>query len=78
MVETPTPKEIAPLTSYDSKGTRLTCITLADGDVQIGSVENLKRKREEDNHQGKDSEDNSEEEEEQEDESEVEVENESE
>ena len=64
------------MTSYDSKGTRFTCITLADGDVQIESAESLKGKMEGD-HQGN-SEDNSEEEEEQEDEVEIEVENESE
>jgi len=39
-------KQIEPLTTYDSKGTRLTCVTLADGDMD-GTV-NGKRKREND------------------------------
>ena len=39
-------KQIGPLTTYDSKGTRLTCVTLADGNVDIDSTVNGKRKRE--------------------------------
>lgn len=35
-----------PLTSYDSKGTRLTCVTLGDGDIEgAPSVGDGKRKR---------------------------------
>lgn len=41
----PTPKQIQPLSSYDSKGTRLTCLALADGDLE--SVKIGKRKRDE-------------------------------
>ncbi|KAJ7780239.1 WD40-repeat-containing domain protein [Mycena maculata] len=36
--------EIAPVAAYDSKGTRLTCVTLADGEV-AGAAINGKRKR---------------------------------
>lgn len=37
---------IEPLTSYDSKGTRLTCVTLADGDIASSlEGEHGKRKR---------------------------------
>ena len=43
-----TTKQIEPLTTYDSKGTRLTCVTLADGDMEIDSTVNGKRKREND------------------------------
>ena len=39
-------KQIEPLTTYDSKGTRLTCVTLADGDMGIDGTVNGKRKRE--------------------------------
>jgi protein MAK11 len=42
--------EIAPVAEYDSKGTRLTCVTLGDGEV-LGGVDgqvNGKRKREDD------------------------------
>ena len=41
-------KQIEPLTTYDSKGTRLTCVTLADGDMGIDGTVNGKRKREND------------------------------
>lgn len=41
-------KQIEPLTTYDSKGTRLTCVTLADGDMDIEGTVNGKRKREND------------------------------
>ena len=41
-------KQIEPLTTYDSKGTRLTCVTLADGDMDINGIVNGKRKREND------------------------------
>jgi len=34
------PKQIKPLTSYDSKGTRFTCVTLADGDSDNVPQEN--------------------------------------
>lgn len=38
--------EILPVAEYDSKGTRLTCVTLADGDVEgSGAAVNGKRKR---------------------------------
>jgi protein MAK11 len=37
------------LTTYDSKGTRLTCVTLADGDMDIDGTVNGKRKREDEN-----------------------------
>ena len=43
-------KEISPVAVYDSNGTRLTCVTLADGDadadIATGDV-NVKRKRNE-------------------------------
>ena len=39
--------EIAPVAEYDSKGTRLTCVTVGDGEVLAGQV-NGKRKREDD------------------------------
>ena len=41
--------EIAPVAEYDSKGTRLTCVTVGDGEVLAG-VDGLngKRKREDD------------------------------
>ncbi|KAF9525953.1 hypothetical protein CPB83DRAFT_858678, partial [Crepidotus variabilis] len=42
------PQEIQPLTTYDSKGTRLTCLTLADGDSPEPIVPSGKRKRDED------------------------------
>ncbi|KAJ3510710.1 hypothetical protein NLJ89_g4522 [Agrocybe chaxingu] len=42
------PKTIEPQTSYDSKGTRLTCIALADGDASgVPLMSNGKRKRDE-------------------------------
>ena len=41
-------EQIQPLTTYDSKGTRLTCVSLADGDMDIDSTVNGKRKREND------------------------------
>jgi protein MAK11 len=41
-------KQIEPLSTYDSKGTRLTCVTLADGDMDIDGTVNGKRKREND------------------------------
>jgi protein MAK11 len=41
-------KQIEPLSTYDSKGTRLTCVTLADGDMDIDGAVNGKRKREND------------------------------
>jgi protein MAK11 len=34
------PKQIKPLTSYDSKGTRFTCVTLADGELDNVPLEN--------------------------------------
>ncbi|OSD05394.1 WD40 repeat-like protein [Trametes coccinea BRFM310] len=39
--------ELQPVAEYDTKGTRLTCVTLADGDLDAQSVSNGKRKREE-------------------------------
>ena len=36
--------EINPIAAYDSKGTRLTCVALADGE-DVGSPVNGKRKR---------------------------------
>jgi protein MAK11 len=41
-------KQIEPLATYDSKGTRLTCVTLADGDMDTDGTVNGKRKREND------------------------------
>jgi len=49
--------EIAPVAEYDSKGTRLTCVTLGDGEV-LGGVDgqvNGKRKREDDEEGGDES-----------------------
>lgn len=44
-----TPIEIHPVAEYDSKGTRLTCVTLAEADVEDGVAPiNGKRKRSED------------------------------
>lgn len=42
--------EIAPVAEYDSKGTRLTCVTVGDGEVLAGvdGQVNGKRKREDD------------------------------
>ena len=40
--------DIQPIARYDTKGTRLTCVTLADGDAEAGSEVVGKRKREED------------------------------
>lgn len=37
--------QIYPVTQYDSKGTRLTCVTLADGGIQESTILNGKRKR---------------------------------
>jgi protein MAK11 len=37
--------EMTPVAEYDSKGTRLTCVTLADGDVEESGEVNGKRKR---------------------------------
>lgn len=39
--------QIEPLTEYDTKGSRLTCLTLADGDVALPKSTSGKRKREE-------------------------------
>lgn len=54
---------INPVAEYDSKGTRLTCVTLADGEVE-GVAGAVKRKREEDDETSKDDEANLDEEEE--------------
>ncbi|CAA7269264.1 unnamed protein product [Cyclocybe aegerita] len=52
------PKTIEPQTSYDSKGTRLTCITLADGDASSAPIAGSgKRKRDEDAEEEEGSED---------------------
>lgn len=41
--------KIEPVITYDSKGTRLTCVTLADGNVEITTTAgDGKRKRDED------------------------------
>ncbi|KAI9062766.1 WD40 repeat-like protein [Trametes sanguinea] len=40
--------ELHPVAEYDTKGTRLTCVTLADGELDAQSAANGKRKREED------------------------------
>ena len=44
--------EILPVVTYDSKGSRLTCVTLAEGDVdhaeQHSTEKVIKRKRESD------------------------------
>jgi protein MAK11 len=37
--------QIKPVAVYDTKGTRLTCVTVADGDVQSKQEAGLKRKR---------------------------------
>ncbi|PPQ98044.1 hypothetical protein CVT26_003039 [Gymnopilus dilepis] len=52
------PQEIEPLARYDSKGTRLTCITVADGDIPGGKGKNAaeKRKREDGEDIGEDDE----------------------
>jgi len=51
------PTQIKPLTSYDSKGTRLTCVTLADADAELSTIpQNGKRKRPEDVHNDAESE----------------------
>ena len=42
------PKQIEPLTSYNSKGTRFTCVTVADGDMDNLSRENGKQEPKED------------------------------
>lgn len=38
--------ELLPVTEYDTKGTRLTCLALGDGDVAPSTTANGKRKRE--------------------------------
>lgn len=45
--------DIQPIARYDTKGTRLTCVTLADGDAEAGEVVG-KRKREEDEEEDED------------------------
>ena len=41
--------KIEPVVTYDSKGTRLTCVTLADGSVDVTPIAgDAKRKRDED------------------------------
>ena len=40
--------ELQPATEYDTKGTRLTCLTLADGESGSGLAVNGKRKRDDD------------------------------
>lgn len=40
--------EIGPVAEYDTNGTRLTCVTIADGDVSLGKSSNGKRKHEDD------------------------------
>jgi protein MAK11 len=37
--------QIEPVAVYDTKGTRLTCVTIADGDVQSKQDAGVKRKR---------------------------------
>ncbi|KAF8489911.1 WD40-repeat-containing domain protein [Russula emetica] len=52
--------EISPVVTYDSKGTRLTCVTLAEGEVdhaeQTSSEKVAKRKRESDSEAGEEEE----------------------
>ena len=38
--------QLQPVAEYDTKGTRLTCLALADGDLLAGPSTNGKRKRE--------------------------------
>ena len=38
--------QLQPVAEYDTKGTRLTCLALADGDLPAGPSTNGKRKRE--------------------------------
>ena len=38
--------QLQPVAEYDTKGTRLTCLALADGDLPAGPSANGKRKRE--------------------------------
>ena len=40
--------QLEPVAEYDTKGTRLTCLTLADGDADATAPANGKRKRAED------------------------------
>ena len=37
--------QIQPIAEYDTKGTRLTCLALADGDISVVKLVNGKRKR---------------------------------
>lgn len=54
--------QIQPVAEYDTKGTRLTCLTLADSKVNPGPVASGKRKREGDNDEENKDDDGSEEE----------------
>ncbi|KAJ7663795.1 WD40-repeat-containing domain protein [Mycena polygramma] len=47
--------EISPVAEYDSKGTRLTCVTLADGEIEESGAVNGKRKRTDDEEEGSES-----------------------
>ncbi len=47
-------QEIEPVAVYDSKGTRLTCIAVADGEAVSTNAITKKRKREEDIGEGED------------------------
>jgi protein MAK11 len=49
--------EIGPIAEYDTKGTRLTCVTLADGDVSETNPTNGKRKHDEDDSSDEDEDD---------------------
>ncbi len=40
--------QLQPLTEYDTKGTRLTCLAVGDGDVAASPAANGKRKRQAD------------------------------
>ncbi len=49
--------QLPPVVKYDTKGTRLTCLTLADGDVAKGAAVNGKRKRDDEAPEDGDSDD---------------------
>jgi protein MAK11 len=44
--------EISPVAEYDSKGTRLTCVTLADGDGEDVPVNGKRKRADEDGEEG--------------------------
>jgi protein MAK11 len=46
------PQKIEPVASYDTKGTRLTCVTLADGDSSTAGQGKREIKHQEEEHEG--------------------------